>query len=163
MRIAFVSQALDSVLPPKQNSVGIWTYQTALRLAPRHEVLVVSRGGKGLPTRSERDGIRFDFVPVLPGRLWDAAGRARRALLRGTQFFARPYYRAEYVAQCIRRLRAFNPDVIHIHNFVNHIPAWTFPPAIVGLFQKARTVTPLDPTAERTARTESANTGPRLI
>jgi glycosyltransferase involved in cell wall biosynthesis len=156
MRIAFVSQALDSVLPPKQNSVGIWTYQTALRLAPRHEVLVVSRGGKGLPTRSERDGIRFDFVPVLPGRLWDAAGRARRALLRGTQFFARPYYRAEYVAQCIRRLRAFNPDVIHIHNFVNHIPAFrrSFPDAVLVIHMHCDWLVELD--REETARSLGA-------
>lgn len=45
MRIAFVSQALDAVLPPKQNSVGIWTYQTARLLARRHDVMVVSRRG----------------------------------------------------------------------------------------------------------------------
>jgi hypothetical protein len=37
------------------------------------------------------------------------------------------------------------------------------PPATEGLFENARTVTPLDPTAARTARTESAKTGPRMI
>ena len=153
MRIAFVSQALDSVLPPNQNSVGIWTYQTALHLAPRHEVLVLSRRGRGLPKQSESGGVRFDFVPVLPGRLWDAAGRARRALgLGGTHFFARPYYRAEYVAQCIRRLRAFKPDVIHVHNFVNHLPAFrrSFPDAVLVIHMHCDWLVELD--REETAR-----------
>ena len=117
---------------------------------------MISRRGRGHPTRSERDGIRFDFVPVLPGRLWDAAGNARHALLRRTQFFARPYYRAEYVAQCIRRLRAFNPDVIHIHNFVNHLPAFrrSFPDAVLVIHMHCDWLVELD--REETARSLGA-------
>lgn len=153
MRIAFVCQSVDSVMPPNQNSIGIWTYQTAMRLSARHEVMVVSRRADGLPGRSQSGRVRFDFVQVLPGRLWDGMGKARAAIgLARKPLFGRPYYRAEYVAQCILRLLAFNPDVIHIHNFANHLPAFrrSFPNAVLVLHMHCDWLVDLD--REETAR-----------
>lgn len=124
MKIAFISQVFDGVVPPEQNSVGIWTYHTARELAQTNEVLVVSRRGPKMPSRMDLHGIQFEFVRCIPGRVWSAIEKIRRGLYPNLgPFFARQYYLRDYVVQCIRRLRDFRPDVIHIHNFVNHLPA----------------------------------------
>ena len=40
MRIAFVNQPIDTIIPPNQNSVGACTYWVAHPLAQSAEVLV---------------------------------------------------------------------------------------------------------------------------
>lgn len=136
LKIAFVSQVYDGVLPPEQNSVGIWTYNTALELSRGNDVLVVSRRGPRTPARTVHRGIQFEFVRCIPGRVWSFLDRSRKMLHPGASpFFAQPIFVRDYVSQCIRRLRAFAPDVIHLHNFFNHLPAFrrAFPDAALVL------------------------------
>jgi glycosyltransferase involved in cell wall biosynthesis len=70
--------------------------------------------------------------------------------------FAQPYYLRDYVAQCIRRLRPFEPDVVHLHNFANHIPAYrrAFPNAVIVLHMHCDWLVELD--RAETARCLSA-------
>jgi len=47
MRIAFVAQPIDPVLPPNQNSIGLIIHHTARQLAADHDVTIyVNRAHK---------------------------------------------------------------------------------------------------------------------
>jgi glycosyltransferase involved in cell wall biosynthesis len=123
LRIAFVSQPLDGVVPPQQSSIGIWTYQVARRLAVSHDVMVYAKRMRGQPSPGDTRGVRYRFVPAVPNqallRLSGlAAGRrgARRPL------FAEVIYNLEYSLQVARDVRKQQCDIIHIHNFSQFVP-----------------------------------------
>jgi glycosyltransferase involved in cell wall biosynthesis len=64
MRVAFVNQPIDRILPPIQNSVGACTYGLAGALAARTDITVYGRrnGQFGAVAEEEtRDGMRFVF------------------------------------------------------------------------------------------------------
>lgn len=64
-KVAFVSQPVDSVLPPYQNSVGLCTYELSRALAPYYDEVVY--GQKASDTEVEEissDGVRFRFFPA---------------------------------------------------------------------------------------------------
>jgi glycosyltransferase involved in cell wall biosynthesis len=66
MKIAFVSQPFDQILPPYQNSVGACTHGIARPLANNAEVLVYGIAEKQHITdnlRAENPGIEFRFFP----------------------------------------------------------------------------------------------------
>jgi hypothetical protein len=66
MRIAFVNQPIDTIIPPNQNSVGACTYWVARPLAQAAEVLVygiTDNHGNPAPVAAE-SGIDFRFFPA---------------------------------------------------------------------------------------------------
>ena len=70
MKVAFVSQPTDKVLPPIQTSVGAMTHGLARRLAPLHDVFVYGirdfqRGGE-VPAELDEDGVRYRFYDSKP-------------------------------------------------------------------------------------------------
>jgi glycosyltransferase involved in cell wall biosynthesis len=76
MRVAFVNQAIDRILPPIQNSVGACTYGLGGALADRVDLTVYGRRNAQYGTVAERethDGMHFRFRD---------APRADRALFR---------------------------------------------------------------------------------
>jgi hypothetical protein len=65
MKIAFVNQAVDSILPPYQTSVGACTYGAACCLAKFCEVIVygLQDSNIGASTDFVERGVSFRFVP----------------------------------------------------------------------------------------------------
>jgi glycosyltransferase involved in cell wall biosynthesis len=66
MRIAFVNQPIDTILPPYQSSVGACTYGAARSLAKFCEVIVYGTINRhqGWPTDFREQNVHFRFFPV---------------------------------------------------------------------------------------------------
>jgi len=66
MKIAFVSQPIDTIIPPYQNSVGACTYWVARLLAQSAEVVVygLTDNHENLAPMAEESGIDFRFFPA---------------------------------------------------------------------------------------------------
>jgi len=122
MKVAFVSQPFDTVLPPFQNSIGIWTYQVASRLTRSCEVIVYTKSRFRWRSASI-DGVEYRFIPIdlerwsleslrkLPG-----PPNARRPL-----FASRLYYLG-YALRVASDLRREQCDLVHIYNFSQFVP-----------------------------------------
>lgn len=156
MKIGFVSQIFDEVVPPTQSSLGIWTYQVARRLARDDQVSVIARRPRGAPERVPIDGMNVDLVTCAPLRAWTRAGKVwRRMRPHANPLFAQPYFARDFVLQATRRLRRFGPDLIHVQNFSNHVPAFrrAFPDATIVLHMHCDWLAQLDyaPTARAIA------------
>ena len=65
MKIAFVNQPIDTILPPNQNSVGACTMGAAQFLARSADVLVygLKDNHSGLADLAPGHGIEFRFIP----------------------------------------------------------------------------------------------------
>ena len=72
MKIAFVNQPIDTILPPNQNSVGACTYWVARQLAQTAQVLVYGlKDNHGDPAPwAEEPGIDFRFFPATRRDKW---------------------------------------------------------------------------------------------
>ncbi|MGI0082303.1 MAG: hypothetical protein ACREAG_03230, partial [Nitrosopumilaceae archaeon] len=70
MRIAFVNQPFDVVLPPHQNSIGHWTYEVARRLATAHEVIIYSGSHFDKNENKEsNEAVRYTYISRWPDAL----------------------------------------------------------------------------------------------
>jgi len=67
MRIAFVSQPFDNVMPPPHCSIGIWTYEVARRLMRAAEVVIYAKGGCFWKKPKYHQGLLYQCIPVA----WD--------------------------------------------------------------------------------------------
>lgn len=122
MRIAFVSQPVDGVLPPRQSSVGIWTWEVARRLAGRDEVTVYARRDDALGQAVTRDGVTVRPVPLTADyRLMGYMKRLRLARRR-RPWFASALCHAGYALRVAWAARADAADVIHVHNYSQFVP-----------------------------------------
>jgi glycosyltransferase involved in cell wall biosynthesis len=122
MRIAFINQPFDGVLPPDLNSIGLWSYEIARRLAGRHDVRVYAGTGGFRGRRETCHGVEYVFQPV------GAGNRARRLIEQlpfletsGKPCFSRAYFYLDYVFQVARHVRRFRPDVIPRASVVLHM------------------------------------------
>jgi glycosyltransferase involved in cell wall biosynthesis len=124
MRIAFVTQPLDRVRPPVQNSLGIFVYEVARRLARQHEVIVYLYGGRWRFGSLHEDGIHYRYVPSAIDkpvtqwveRLMKSGDPRRPAFARAA---AHGLY-ARYVADDLAQQK---PDAVHVLNYTQFLPA----------------------------------------
>ena len=149
MKIAFVSQPMDMVVPPYQNSLGLWTYHLAPLIAQAHEVLVYAKRSKAQNAYHGQDSVQYRFIPpVIPNRLLAAAldkFRRKNAL----PVFASPLYPLDYIYQVARDCRQRRVDLIHLYNFTQFIPVLRRlnPRAKIVLHMTGEWLTQLDPAA----------------
>jgi glycosyltransferase involved in cell wall biosynthesis len=112
VRIAFLSQPWARALPPSE-SVAIWTHEVARRLAAQHDVSVWARRHAGDEPVRKDAGVEYRTV----------AGRGDYRLLRTLKpAFSSGLYHPVYHIEVARRLRSWQPDVIHVHNFSQAVP-----------------------------------------
>lgn len=124
MRVAFVNQPFDGVLPPHQNSIGIWTYQIAHRLSNSFDVTVYAKRMAIQPDamRVER-GVCYRFMRTVPVRIWN----------KYSHLFSRYYepkkplsmshlYFFDYALAVALHARKEKYDVIHVQNFPQFVP-----------------------------------------
>lgn len=121
MRIAIVSQPLDGRLPPPSNSIAIWTYEVAQRLATRDSVTVFSSAGR-VPRRFDHKGVTFRQLPILAdARIREFHGH--RPNQRKHPFYTSQWYSPCYALQAATSIAAGKYDIVHIHNFTQLVPA----------------------------------------
>ena len=123
MKIAFISQPLDTVLPPHQNSIGLWIYEVARRLARSCEVIVYTRGSRFRRKVEYGEGVHYRGIPMGPDRLLLRLLR-RFSGLRNVKrpAFASSLYYLGYILQVANDLRAQQCDVVHLFNFSQFVP-----------------------------------------
>lgn len=122
MKIAFVAQPWDALFFPNQNSVGIWNYEVASRIAREHETIVYSRSRPsaqlaklGFAHRTVR-AISLDRLQSFSSKYqWFVRDRRR-------PFFSSWLFNLEYALQVAADLRHLNCDIVHIHNNSQFIP-----------------------------------------
>lgn len=118
LRVAFLCQPFDLVLPPEQTSVGLWTHEVARRLARGCEVSILARRSRGRPVQEAGDWGRLEYLSSAPLRLWSSASLIWSKFGRpSAPLVSQRLYAFDYLAAAIRRLRRVRPDVIHIQNF----------------------------------------------
>ncbi len=124
MRIAYINQPMDGVLPPNQNSIGIWTWSVAPLMAEAgNSVTVLGKRFWVHPDKEvEHDGVRYSFVPPrAPNRR--LIGLIDR--ISNRQELPGYAYRAAYLDYALQvgwRVRRWSADVVHVHNFSQFIP-----------------------------------------
>ncbi len=126
MKIAFVSQPIDTVIPPKQNSVGACTYWAARPFARSAKVLVY--GSKDInPDPSAvaaESGITFRFFATT----WSNRSlfKVRREYYKlfgsGSPVSTSRWMFPEYGRQVARDIAKEKCDVIHLQHCSQYIP-----------------------------------------
>lgn len=131
MKVAFVCHPGVELIPPaKGQSINIWTFQVARRLAANHTVLVYSqRSGNGSGGTTAHEGVEYVYVS---GRVCSLYNRAERRITGALErlrlkredpiTFASSRRGLAYalaVAWDVRRRRC---DVVHVHNFSQLVP-----------------------------------------
>jgi glycosyltransferase involved in cell wall biosynthesis len=123
VKVAFVNQPLDSILPPYQSSIGIWTYRVAPFVAEKMRVKVYGRRTAIQNHWDQQGNIEYRFYPIFPSRLtrilrwiyqFDEGGKL-------PDYATRPYY-AEFILPVSRSIRKNQFEVVHIHNFTQFVP-----------------------------------------
>jgi glycosyltransferase involved in cell wall biosynthesis len=122
VKIAFVHQPFGTALPPLQESIGIWIYEVARRVAASCEVLVYAKSRLWRKTR-QHEGMQYRLLPTVPDRVWHTMLKPwcpRRGTTR--PFFASRLHYVGYALQVAYDVRAQQCDVIHLHNFSQFVP-----------------------------------------
>lgn len=148
MKIAFLNQPLDSVRPPIQNSLGIWTYEVARRLAREHDVRAYVGGGRWRFGSLREDGVEYRWVPMaVDRRVNGLLDRFPSKDPLRPQFASRWYHSA--FARAVAKDLARDPcDLVHIFNISQFVPAIRRlnPRLGIGLHMQCEWLTQLDPT-----------------
>ena len=126
MKIAFVNQPIDTIIPPNQNSVGACTYWVARPLAHSAKVLVYGlTDNHGDPASlAEESGIDFRFFPATRRDRWLFALQKKLAKLfrRSTPISTSRWLFPDYGRQVAEDLRKQDCDVIHLQHCSQYAP-----------------------------------------
>jgi glycosyltransferase involved in cell wall biosynthesis len=126
MKIAFVNQPIDTIIPPNQNSVGACTYWVARPLAQSAEVLVYGlTDNHGNPASEGREsGIDFRFFPATQKDKWRFSLLKKLAKLfpRSTPISTSGWLFPDYGRQVAADLKRQACDVIHLQHCSQYAP-----------------------------------------
>ncbi len=118
LKVGFLCQPYDLVLPPVQNSIGLWTFEVARRLSPTCDVTVYGPSQKGGPRQATHDGARFRLLP--PGGPFGpvrSSGTGGRQDIRQPDFVQADYYR-DYITRIVGDMRGQDFDIGHVSHFI---------------------------------------------
>lgn len=125
MKIAIVSQPIDTILPPYQNSIGYYSWNLALQLARSHEVIVYGLQDQNPQPISPRAGSP-ELCSIRASRSDRAAFRARRKIGQLIQISS-PVSTSEilfpdYGRRVAEETRRGKFDVIHVQHCSQYLP-----------------------------------------
>lgn len=148
MKIAFVSQPLDKVVPPNQNSIGIWTYQIARRLGQQHEVLIYLSTRRKSEEVEATERFQYRYIRIRKNRIFQIFDRLLTPLLNGDQPV--PSFDFASLLFCLKvawDLKRHRCKIVHIHNFSQFAPLIRFfnPQARIVIHMHCEWLTQLDP------------------
>jgi glycosyltransferase involved in cell wall biosynthesis len=142
MKVAFVNQPIDTILPPGQNSVGACTYNVAHILARSCDVVVygLRDGNKALAAEFSAEGVNYKFLPSTRVDRWLFRARKNYSRLSpgapalSTSILLYPGFarqvamdlqregcdviHVQHSSQFVRVIREYNPTakiVLHLH------------------------------------------------
>ncbi len=125
MKIAFVSQPIDTVLPPYQNSVGACTLGAARKLARYADILVYGlKDNQRSAAPFAASGVNFRFFPsTLRDRmLFEAQNKYARLFHRITPISTSSWLFPDYGRQVAVDLQHEACDVIHLQHCSQYAP-----------------------------------------
>jgi glycosyltransferase involved in cell wall biosynthesis len=126
MKIAFVSQPIDTIVPPNQNSVGTCTLGAARKLARYADVLVygLKDNHRDPAAALVQNGINFRLFPsTLRDRmLLDAQNKYARLFHRVTPISTSSWLFPDYGRKVAVDLRQEGCDVIHLQHCSQYAP-----------------------------------------
>ena len=126
MKIAFVNQPIDSILPPYQSSVGACTYGAACSLSNSCDVIVYGTRNrhKDFPAEFRERGIHFRFFPLsLSDRLAVKAKEKYSKLLPlSSPSSSSKWLFRDFARQVAQDLRLQACDVIHVQHCSQYLP-----------------------------------------
>jgi glycosyltransferase involved in cell wall biosynthesis len=124
MRIAFVAQPIDPVLPPRQNSIGLIIRHTALRLVGRHDVTIFVNERMNPRANRPDDGIDYRFVNDWPDTpVLNLLAKFPNRVPQDRIVRSGLYY-GGYARAVARSLRGGRFDWVHVLNFSNFMPVF---------------------------------------
>ncbi len=123
MKIAFVSQAIDRIVPPNQNSVGTCTLGAARKLARYADVLVYALKD-GEKTPASENGVTFRLLTAtLRDRLlFDAQNKRAKLFGRVSPISTSAWLFPDYGRQVAADLQHEGCDVIHLQHCAQYAP-----------------------------------------
>ena len=126
MKIAFVNQPIDTILPPYQTSVGACTYGVACSLSKSCDVVAYGTGNrhKGFPADLREQNVHFRFFPVpMIDRL---AARAKEKCSKlfplGSPASSSEWLFRAFGRQVAEDLRTQACDVIQVQHCSQYLP-----------------------------------------
>lgn len=126
MKIAFVNQPFDTILPPNQNSVGGCTYGLAQALSRTCGIFIygMTDSQKTLVPGPEDAQLKCRFIESRP---WDrlvfqAMQKYRRVATHATLLSASSHLYPDYGQQVARALQNECVDVIHVQHSTQYLP-----------------------------------------
>jgi glycosyltransferase involved in cell wall biosynthesis len=139
MKIAFVSQPFDQILPPFQNSVGACTWGIARPLVGKAEILIYGVADKqyksydlstpaaklpGTPDVGSETGITFRFFPAtkLDKIRFKLHGLLHKLSLTSTPISSSDWLYPDYGRQVANDLAQQGCDVIHLQHCLQYAP-----------------------------------------
>lgn len=116
MKVAYVTQPYDGVLPPRQNSIGLIIYNTALEVARSAQVRLYLRRGA---VASATGGSPFEICETqsLSDRIAQALAKRCPAWMRPAALAARAEAYLGWAAAVAGGLRQSPVDVLHVMNY----------------------------------------------
>jgi len=126
MRVAFVNQPIDTILPPYQSSVGACTYGAACALVKSCDVVVYGTKDqhRDFPGEFRERDVHFRFFPVPPSDRLMAKAKDKYSKLFPTSLPASSsawLFRA-FGCQVAEDLRRQPCDVIHVQHCSQYLP-----------------------------------------
>ena len=123
MKIAYIAQPMDMVIPPKQNSIGIIIYEIAKRMSVQNDVGIFVNNGNSKTC----DNIKIFNVNNKIDRYINLINkylnRPKRLENITYPYFASQLYYLAYSLKVALRVRQLKYEVVHIINFSQFIPA----------------------------------------
>lgn len=126
MRIAFVNQPIDSILPPYQNSVGACTYGAACSLGNSCDVIVYGTRDfhRSLPNDFQKHNVHFRLfsVPLLDRLAAEAKRKYSKVFPSSSPGSSSKWLYRAFGRQVAEDLRSRACDVIHVQHCSQYLP-----------------------------------------
>lgn len=126
MKIAFVNQPIDRIVPPFQSSIGICTYGVARSLAKWSEVVVYGLQDRHQDLEPEMldHGISFRFIPSTSSDrlLYRARTKYAKLVQASAPISTSSYLYPSYGRQVALDLQRQHCDVIHVQQGSQYVP-----------------------------------------
>lgn len=126
MRVAFVNQPVDTILPPNQNSVGGCTYGAARALSRFCSIVIFGLKESQYALRPEaKDAVlqcRFIKSSAVDRWVFNVMGKLRRVAPRASLLSVSDLLYPDYGRQVAKALRDEHCDLIHVQHSTQYLP-----------------------------------------
>lgn len=116
MKVAYVTQPHDAVLPPRQNSIGLIIYNTALEVAPSAQVtLYLLSGATGMLVAGSP--LQVAYARSVSDRVLQSLANRWPRWMRPQSLVERADAYLGWASAVAKRLRGAPVDVVHVMNY----------------------------------------------